>query len=289
MSLWLGRPSTLVALPDPAPGLSATVTRRFGEHVTLGGGRVVDFAGPGRRTFRLHWDRLSDDEYAVLEAFHTGAWGPGPWLLVTDDAAWNLLTPNQAGGTDATGDPTGFDTVDDTERLTSSTARAWRGRRSLAWSLPAAVTRGLLFIDPPDGMLGLPVPDGARLAVAARGWCDRPVQLAVGAFWLDATGQPIGAQVRGDPVTLGPSWAPVTFTAPPPAEAQAAQLSLVVTPASVTAATTVFLDAFQATHTAVPPPWRPGRGVPWVSLTDLTETYPWAETRDADATLMEVG
>lgn len=84
MALYLGWPGRWLVLPDPAPGVGASLIRPHGEHLLLDGGRVIDFAGPGLRSYTMRWQRLTDDEYAVLEQVHSGAAVDWPVLDAAD-------------------------------------------------------------------------------------------------------------------------------------------------------------------------------------------------------------
>lgn len=295
MPVWLGRPGALIALPDPAPGVTATLERPSGEHTTLAGGRVVEFAGFGRREFRLSWERLTDDEYAVLEAFHTGSCGVGPWVLLTDDARWNYLTSTQASTTSATADTTGW-TVGAGETLTSTTTTTGsvrRGPRSLRWALPAAVTAGWLGPTAPVGFSGWPVAAGLPWTFTLWSRTGATAALSVNAYavlrWLDANGTEPSV-TSGSTVTVNPTgWGSVTVTGTPPTGAVSVLPEVRVLAASVTAPTNVYVDTPRLELSALSRGWSPGRGLPWVSLTALTDRYPWSDCHDCDVTFAEVG
>ncbi|MEV6526893.1 hypothetical protein AB0M43_33675 [Longispora sp. NPDC051575] len=287
MPLYLGQLGALVALPDPAPGLGATLARPHGEHVTLSGGRAVDFAGPGRRTYTLSWEALTDDEYAALEAFYSGAWGPGPWLMLPTDAAWNYLTPQQASGTDMLGNTDGFGGP---AVMASSTDYAATGFRSLAWSLATnPVGDDNLVVWVQHNLSGLPVVPGVPLTWSAQIRAAAPVTVSMSIGWGDAQDHALPGAPSGTPVVAGPGWRTVTVTATPPAAAALAYLSLDVAPASVTAPTVLYVDALRADLGAARAGWLPGRGVPLVSLVELTQTYRWSDAIDCTATFLEVG
>ncbi|GIJ50036.1 hypothetical protein Val02_69220 [Virgisporangium aliadipatigenens] len=298
MGLFLGTPGRLIALPEPDPGVSATVVRRFGVHDLLGGGRVVDRAAVGRREWRLSWQRLSEDEFAVLEAFHTGAFGPGPWVLVSDDIGWNWLTPNQASGTDVLGTADGF-TVGPASGETA--VPQWGGSVSgfacLAWTVPTNATSGRLWVVPPlrwpftaGARRGVPVVPGAVYTFAVSAAADVPVTVRANAGWLDANGEYLPAPHAGPPAVLGPTYQRLSVTLPaPPAGAALLETTVSVDLSTVTANATVRLDLLSLTTGTVAPPWRPGGGVPVVSVTDLADRYPWHDVHDCAMTLLEVG
>ncbi|GIG63647.1 hypothetical protein Lfu02_80190 [Longispora fulva] len=287
MTVYLGNVGALVALPDPDPGVGATLARPRQEHATLGGGRTVDYAGPGRRTYTMAWERLTPAEYAVLEAFHTGGWGPGPFLLLPTAAGWNYLTPQQASATDvlATTDGFGGPAV-----MASSTAYAATGRRSLAWSLPANPTADhVLALTVQHNLPGLPVIPGVPLTWTAQVRAAAPITVTLIAEFGDADDHTLPGTATSTPVTAGPGWQTLTLTATPPTGAALTYPGVNVAPGSVTAPTVLYVDALRVDLGPTAPGWLPGRGVPLVSLVELTCSYPWADELSAAATFLEVG
>ncbi|WP_157640886.1 hypothetical protein [Longispora albida] len=291
MPLYVGRwGGELIAMPDPLPGVSATMERRHGEHQLLGGGRVVEFAGAGRRSYTFRWERLTDDEYAALEHFHAGTHGPGPLALVSTDTGWNYLPANVASGTDARGDTTGWFPLGAGETVASDPAPdTIAGRRVLAWSLPANPAG-------PDAATlataASAIPGGTRYTLTAHARASRPVTLSLGGDWVGNMGAVLGS-FAAPAVAIGAAgWTQLTVTATAPAGTLIRAMPLLrATPSTVTAPTTVYLDALSATYDGRPAPalWRPGRGVPMVSLTELTDDYPWSDVHDCTATFVEVG
>lgn len=295
MALWLGPPERLLALPDPDPGMSATVTRPTAEHTLLGGGRVIDIAPSGRSTFTLRWQRLTDDEYAILEQVYSGATGPGPFLLLPADLRWNYLSPVQGAATSATTDTTGW-SVTGGEQLASTgpdVGAVLRGPRSLRWSLPSPTTSGRLAVSPPSGLPGWPAVPGLAWtwSCAARMGTTTgiTVQAAAVLRWLDSSGADVSAS-SGPTVAVSPGiWAAPAVSAIRPATARYLLPEVRVEPATVTAATNVYLDTPQLFTGAAITEWVPGRGLPTVAFAELADRYPWADSHDCDATFLEVG
>jgi len=158
MTFYLGRADGLVALPPPDRGIEPTAARLSTVHQGSSGARVVDLAPRLSRTYRMSWSWLGPDDFAVLEQFHQGARGPGPFVLL-DPGRRNHLASNQASATSHRGDASGFSVAPGSdEALSSTTALVDRGPRALCWSLPGTVTAGVLDLDPPAGLLGFPLP-----------------------------------------------------------------------------------------------------------------------------------
>ena len=292
MTLWLGWPGMLWALPDPAPGVGASLERSAGEHRTIGGGRTVEFTGTGRRSFHLVWERLTDDEYAVLETIFTGAAGIGPWMLATDDARWNYLTSGQASAA-AVVDTIGWSaTGGENLSVVYNPAGGPPSARGavVGWSLPVPVTSGRLAALAPAHLGGWPAPPGRpwTFTTLAATTAAAPV-VGMVLRWFDTTDTEL-TPTTGAGITLGTDrWATLTITATPPPDAVRMMPEVHLVPGSVTGPVTVYLDAPRLMLTPTDRGWLPGRGLPLVSMTSLTDRYPWADTHDAEATLVEVG
>ncbi|WP_018350941.1 hypothetical protein [Longispora albida] len=282
MPLYLGTTGNLTALPPPLRGVQATAEPMLGEHRTLGGGRAIDYTGQPRRTYSLAWRALTDAQYAILEAFHTQ--GRGPFLMLPQDVPWNYFTPNAASGSDVLAGVAGFSVAGAGESLASVMPSGYQpvhGLRVVEWSLPASPAGGVLAAETLPGAAGLP------LAVSASVRSTRAVELRLAGTWLTATGGT--GTFAGAAATVAAAWTRLSFTGTFPAGAAWAAVMIKATPSTVTAATVVAVDALRADLSATAGPWRPGRGVPRVSITSLTDTYPWADLHDAEMTLAEVG
>ncbi|MEV4414019.1 hypothetical protein [Catellatospora sp. NPDC049609] len=288
MTLYLGRPGALVELPDPDPGVTATPVRAAADHQLLGGGRVVDLLGTPRRIITASWTRLLDDEYALLEEFHSGARGSGPFALLPSAARWNYLTTGQAAATSATANTSGW-TVTASESVASVSAPVLRGPRCLAWTVPAAPTSGLLAPVAPGGAPGWSTPPAVAwyFAAAVRASTGAP-EVTARLRWLDAAGTQLSISI-GPPLTISASgWLTAAVAATAPAGAVYVVPRLYLTAATIPAPTTVYVDTPRL-GIGTSGSWTPGRGLPLVTLTDLTDTYPWADVHDAKAVFTEVG
>jgi hypothetical protein len=288
MTLYLGRPGALVALPDPDPGVSVAPVRAAADHQLLGGGRVVDLLGTPRRVITASWTRLLDDEYALLEEFHSGARGTGPFTLLPSAASWNYLTSVQASATSVTADTSGW-TVTAPETIASALSPVVRGPRCLAWSVPAAPASGLLAPLPPGGAAGWATPPAVPWHFAAVVRASGALELSARLRWLDASGAQVDLTIGGTTAVTSTGWAYPSVSATAPAGAAFVVPRLFLHSSTVTAPSTVYVDVPQLGIGFSPGNWTPGRGLPLVALTDLTDTYPWADVHDAKATFTEVG
>lgn len=295
MALYLGRPGALVALPGMRRGAKPGLTRQAGIRTTIGGGRAVDYAPGVLRTYTLAWEALSRSDYELIAQFFLGHMGPGPFCLIEPGQSRNLLTVNQSSATAATNDTTGFGATGAGESL-ASTSTVWeRGPRSLAWSLPAAPAVGVLTLDAPNNAwLGIPCVPGRDYRFQARlrgGGTDPAVDIAAKLRWGDITGTQVQLDGGVAVTTSAGGWVTATVTATCPAGGVYLVPRLVVTPATVTAAATVYVDKPQL---AMPDAqddgtvWGPGLGVPRVSLPNLDPEYLFAHVLKTGLTLTEV-
>lgn len=232
MTLYFGRLGSLVALPTPRVGMEGTWDRVSTTQRTIGGGQVVNFSPGGRRMFRPQWTVLDRATYAVLEEFYTGMRGTGPWVLL-DSTRRNHLAANQASATAVDNDPAGF-TVDSSERLTSTGDAYLRGPRCLKWTLPATVSAGVLEVDPPSGLVGVPTPAGQSWTWSGSLSClglAPSVTVTPVLSWRRVDGSEVSPSSGTLVAAVVGSWAAFSVTATPPAGAAALRAQLRVTPA----------------------------------------------------------
>ncbi|GAA3455872.1 hypothetical protein GCM10018962_77060 [Dactylosporangium matsuzakiense] len=293
MTVYLGRPGSLVALPSTGLSISPTVERVSESRTTIGGGRSRDYAPGVLRTWVLRWNVLDRALYGALEAFFAGLNGPGPFVFL-DPGRTNLLTPNQSGTTSVNNDTAGFLAFGG-ETLTSATTPVERGPRSLAWSLPAAVTAGFLVIGSSNSdWPGIPVVPGRsyRLIARVRGGGTDPIALVSGQLgWMNAAGGQFQFDTGAGTATSAGAWADVACTFTAPGSAWWVQPKLLTDAASVSAAATVYVDKLQL---AMPDAlddgtvWRPGLGVPRVTLPQLDDSPWWSSLHKTGLVLEEV-
>lgn len=296
MTAYLGRPGALQVVPGTGLKVTPGLLRVSGSATTIGGGRTRDYIGTDvLRSWTLTWNALDRSLYGFLEAFYAGLNGPGPvvWL---DPGRTNLLTANQSGATSVTNGVEGFTAAGAGETLASSLTTVKRGPKVLAWSLPAAPAGGVLRINAPNtDWPGIPAVAGRtyRLQVQLRGAGTDPI-ITVTAWmvWLDAAGAQISTSNGAGVATASGAWAAASVAAAAPAGTVYVRPELRVTSASVgVGGGTVLVDELQL---SMPDAfddgtvWRPGLGVPRVSLPQLDDAYWWASLHRTGLALEEV-
>jgi len=163
-SFWLGKPGSLTQLRVPGAGYPRTLNDEVAVRDLLDG-RSVDRSPYGSRTWQLDHEWLQPDAATVMYEYATRQRGFGPFVFI-DPHAKNLLSPNQASGTDALHTTEGFAVTGTGEVLSSSTAWFQQGERSLAWQISPPVTGsgGILRVVAPTGLYGWCVPPGTSVA-----------------------------------------------------------------------------------------------------------------------------
>lgn len=240
MTIWFGRLGALAALPDPFQGMAAAAVRQSTVAQTIGGGQVVSFApGPGRRGFAMAWNHLDPDQRTVFEEFFAGLRGPGPFVLF-DPSRRNHLSANQSGTTSVTNDATGFSVYDPSESVTSNPDAYLRGPRSLRWTLPATVVSGVLELDPPAGLVGVPAPAGQPWTLSGSvslSGVAVSVSVTVTLSWRRIDGSEVSTTAGTTVVAVPGAWTAFSVSAAgPPAGAVALRAQLRVAPGVLTTA-----------------------------------------------------
>lgn len=129
-SFWLGKPGALTQIRMPDAGIGRTGVDNFAVHNLLDG-QSVDRSPYLCRTWTFTHQWLTPDVMSVFMEYATRQRGIGPFILI-DPQMKNLLSPNQASGTDALHTSEGF-AVTGTAGLSSSTLSPVQGERSLRW------------------------------------------------------------------------------------------------------------------------------------------------------------
>lgn len=240
MTFYVGHLGALVALPTPVRGRQQPWTRQSSVHDTLGGGRRVQFAPDGRRTYGWSWKFLSPALVSALERFSTGAAGPGPYVLV-DPQRRNMLSANQSSAGSAAGSPAGVSTVAGSgETVGVQSTTVLQGPRALVWSLPDVVSVGRLRFDPPAGLVGFAAPPGEPWTFSAwvqGGGADPAAEVSAVLRWVRADGSGLVDTVGAPTGLTGFGFAQVVVSRDvPPAGAAGFVPELWVTPGSVAAA-----------------------------------------------------
>jgi hypothetical protein len=294
VTVYIGRPGSLVALRSPRKGLLAQVTRASRARDTLGGGRTVDYAPRVLRTWQLNWSALTHEDQSTLMSFFAGHNGPGPWVLL-DGAERNLLTVNQSSATSAFNDTSGFSASGAGVTLASTATTFDRGPRSLAWNIPTGVTSTLTVGAPNASWPGIPVVAGQAYRFQARvkgGGADGTVDLTPLIRWLDVAGADLSV-VNGTLVTTstGAFSDLVVASTVAPAGAAYALPRVQTTGASVTASATVWIDKPMLSMPTARDPgtvWTAGLGVARVSIPNLDHQLQWINSHGTSLTILEV-
>lgn len=113
-SFWLGKPGALTQLRMPNAGYVRGANDNFAVH-TLLDGQSADRSPYVCRAWQFQHEWLTPDVMSVLMEYATRQRGVGPFILI-DPQMKNLLTPNQASGTDALHTSEGF-SVDATSAI----------------------------------------------------------------------------------------------------------------------------------------------------------------------------
>lgn len=162
-SFWLGKPGALTQIRMPDGGIARDGVDNFAVHNLLDG-QSVDRSPYLCRTWTFSHQWLTPDVMSVFMEYATRQRGIGPFILI-DPQMKNLLTPNQASGTDALHSSEGFATVSTGDTLTSITGWAGQGERSLQWSwMPVTGASGVLRVPTQTGLYGFCLPPGATFA-----------------------------------------------------------------------------------------------------------------------------
>lgn len=132
-SFWLGKPGSLTQIRMPGAGWPRPTNDNFAVH-TLLDGQAVDRSPYVCRSWTFGYEWLKPDVMTVFAEYATRQRGIGPFILI-DPQMKNLLTPNQASGTDALHTSEGFSTASLVSTLSSSIASFVQGERALLWAL----------------------------------------------------------------------------------------------------------------------------------------------------------
>lgn len=105
-SFWLGKPGALTQIRMPNAGWPRPYIDNFVVHALLDG-QSVDRSPYGCRSWQFTHEWLTPDVMSTFMEYATRQRGTGPFILI-DPQMKNLLTPNQASGTDSLHSSEGF-------------------------------------------------------------------------------------------------------------------------------------------------------------------------------------
>jgi hypothetical protein len=290
VTLYLGRPGNLLALPSPARGMGRTSTVAVVDHVLLGGGHRTDRMGLPRRSIKLSWNWLSESDYATLDDLFSGSYGPGA-LAMLDPAEVNYLPVNAATGTTQTQDTIGYNaTVGTISSVTS--ALSLRGR-AVQWVVPASAS---LVADLNIGSTIadlIPIRPGVVYTGAVVAWLASSTGFTAACEleWYDSSGAVIGSAVQGSSVALTTSAQRLTVTSVSPSTAAYAQVTL--TNAALTSGSlTVLADRWMLRDTPDDGTWTVGPRALRVAMLTLDPSLQLqspGSRHDVSCELQEVG
>jgi hypothetical protein len=271
-TFYLGPAGALVAIKTAAPEYASARTRLGGTHETLAGRLIRDTIGY-RRQMTYPVAALTAEQYSDLEELFEL---PGPYRFV-DPTRRNLLTANQASGTDALLDATGW-SARTQGTVSSSTAQARSGVRSLAWATGTALGstgRGIVLVTAISTIdstwAAVPPSTDFNFSIYAR--TSAAVTMAAGIEWRDAAGALLSTSTgtgvalstsawTGRPTVTGTSPSTVAYAVP------------ILTNTTITgAAITVFADDPQLEFGTAATNQVHGTGVPIVSVDSLIADY----------------
>ncbi|HEX8106111.1 MAG TPA: hypothetical protein VF516_00220 [Kofleriaceae bacterium] len=278
-NIYFGIPGSLVTLPHPRGGQSATRDRPT-QTFPLGNGedrtrRTLH----GSRTYVLDWERLDLDTFSTIEAFNQGHMGPGPFAYL-DPGQRNQLLVNQAASTSLSNDTSNFSIAGSGCSIASSFTLATGVPRSLAWTFnianPASGSAILTLDSPYTGWPGVPVVNRAMCfsCLARGGGADAIVSFLLELRWYD-TGANLLSTSQGSTLTTSAgAWATGLVTASAPANA-AYVLPRVHYLSGASAGAVAYFSSFQLEEGSTRGTWRPGTGVLPVTVVGNEDQWPW--------------
>lgn len=219
-SFWLGKPGALTQIRMPDAGIQRDGVDNFAVRNLLDG-QSVDRSPYLCRTWTFQHQWLTPDVMSVFMEYATRQRGIGPFILI-DPQMKNLLSPNQASGTDALHTTEGFAVTGTGESLSSSTAWFQQGERSTAWNFTQAVgvNGGVLRLQTPTGLYGWCAPTGK--AIAFSGYVSstyESLDVQPRIVWLSAAGAQVGVVTGSVISTVLATGSPFCVTGAMPANA----------------------------------------------------------------------
>lgn len=290
---YLGLPGDLTALPQPTAPPDVAWTRRSVAKDTIGGGRQIDFAPTGLRTWNLTWDGIESADHTTLMAFFATHNGIGPWVMLDPQEA-NLLTANQSSTTSALSSTTGWTVAGTGGTIASSNTGFRRGPRCLKWTFATATpgTSTLTLAAQRPTWYGQPILPSTSYVFSAYllgAGTDAVVGMTAQILWYSSGGTLLSTSSGSLATTSSSAWVQATVTATSSSTAAYALPRLSATSATIGAGSIVYVDEAQLEQASAVTTWQPGLGVPLVSWTEMPRTYPREGFWDMSATLLEVG
>jgi hypothetical protein len=290
-SFWLGKPGALTQIHMPNAGWPRVSSDNFAVRSLLDG-QSVDRSPYLCRAWTFSHEWLKPDVMTVFMEYATRQRGIGPFILV-DPQMKNLLTPNQASGTDSLHTSEGFTVDVVTSTVTSSTNDSVQGECSLQWtlSLPVTGAANTMHVVPPTGLYGFCLPPTAQSAknVAFSGYVklasttlDNSAQIIPQMVFMNGVGAVqstlSGVTITAVTGTAGSGWQTFCVTGSVPTGQSGVYLEprFFAVTGSISAQTAFLFDKLQleiidgTTCTT----WEYGQGQPLVGVRSDSETVP---------------
>ena len=162
----------------------------------------------------------------IRPIFVKGQGGVLRWSVSVANTTGNMLTANQASGTDTLSDTTGFTTSSAT--ATSSTDEALQGSRSLKVVTSANSGRAMMYGSTTSGTMPVEPGETYTFRVDAKQTAGTALLAVAYIYWWTSAGNVAAstASVNGTGVVLTSSWQTVSVTATAPANAAFASMWL---------------------------------------------------------------
>ena len=271
---YLGKQNALVAFKMPDANYSRTLNDGLASHDLLEG-RAVDRAPYGQRVWGLNYTWLYPDVTSMLYEFATRQRGIGPFVFI-DPHVKNLLSPNQASGTDSLVTAEGFSVSGTGEALSSTNVRSVQGERSLLWTFasPVSGVGGRMDVVAPSGLGGWILPN--LLPVAFSGQVIAVNDPAITVFprltFMNGAGGTVISAVTGTAINaVTGSWTTFCVTGIVPTGSKLVP-NFFVTANTVTNGAGLGFDKMQLEQGNTCTTWEYGDGQPIVAVRVSSET-----------------
>lgn len=292
-SWWIGQAGDLQELHSDGLSVSRTPDRRATAHALLSGRTRVDRALRSSRSWDLAWQWSQADDWDVLYELYDGQRGPGPWWWL-DPTVRNYLSPDQATAGTAAGDSSAWAVLGGGEAVAlTASLNDLHTTTSVRWSLPISPTQGVLLLPHSSG-LRRPTGPGwqwtywQRLFLSSVG--DTSINGRLELVWYDSDGLVVSTSSSSYAAIPSGAYGRYVVTATAPAAAVTFEPRVRVDLSTILAgtATTINLGRAQLTQGPDDTVWRPGQGIPRVSITAHDDALNTAAYTSTSWNLVEV-
>lgn len=284
--LYFGAPGKLQTLPWPKSGIDKAYERQTYDFLTGGGLHQVSSLTVGSRPFKISWDTLHVDTFALLDQYRTGANGPGPWVLI-DPSAPNLLPTNVASSTAQQSNssdlvlPTataGQGTVSSNRSATQYIHRS-NGWASIQWKFSSAPDSVAVLTPQPQfrNWFGHPVAPNLSYAfsswVTVDGTVETNATVSMRLGWLDASGAQLSESAGTSTAVTG--WTRLSVIATAPSNAVYVEPRWRLDGTTMATGGSLFIDEAILEQDTVVNSWAVGTGIRPVEIVALGEGVPF--------------